>query len=274
MKRRNGRGAKGAQEGGYATNMTRQRIPTTVPQAKQVGEVRARWAWAEPSAWTDRMLTALESGVKGGLWFSLIDKVVSKRNLEAAARRVIANRGGAGVDHVNVKQFGRRLAQEIEGLHGALKDGTYRPQAIRRVHIPKPGSKETRPLGIPTVRDRVVQTALRNVLEPIFEHGFAEHSFGFRPGRGPKDALRHVAMRLRQGYRWVVDADLKSYFDTIPHAPLMERVQERVADSRVLELLTSFLNQGILDGSTETTPDGGTPQGAVITPQAMLPNLR
>jgi RNA-directed DNA polymerase len=217
------------------------------------------------------MLTALEEGVKGGVWFSLIDKVASKRNLEAAGAKVIANRGGAGVDRVSVKQFQRRLTEEVDKLHHSLKAGTYQPQAIRRVYIPKPGSSEKRPLGIPTVRDRVVQAALRNVLEPIFEQIFAEHSYGFRPQRGCKDALRRVAKLLAEGHTWAVDADLKSYFDTIPHERLMQRVREQVADSRVLRLIESFLCQAVLEELREWRPNEGTPQGAVVSP--LLANI-
>src|SRR5437870_6946748 len=162
------------------------------------------------------MLATLEKGVKGGRWFSLIDKVYSKSNLLAAYLQVAANEGAAGVDHVTIKAFGDRLDENLKGLHEALRDGTYRPQAVRRAWIPKPGSREQRPLGIPTVRDRVTQAALRNVLEPIFEREFTTHSYGFRPRRGCKDALRRVDGLLKAGYRYVVDADLKSYFDTIP----------------------------------------------------------
>ena len=183
--------------------------------ATQAGDVRLRWSWAERRVWTERMLTALEQGVKGGIWFSLIDKVFAERNL---LRRLCKSqeRGAAGVDHVTVRNSAtdrRKIAETSQ----QLRDGTYRPQAVRRVHIPKPGSNETRPLGIPTVRDRVVQAAVVNVLEPIFERDFAEHSYGFRPGRGCKDALRRVDSLLKAGYVYVVDADLKSYFDTIPH---------------------------------------------------------
>jgi RNA-directed DNA polymerase len=121
------------------------------------------------------------------------------------------------------------------------------------------------------VRDRVAQTALRNVLEPIFEQGFAEHSYGFRPGRGCKDALRRVRHLLRNGYSYVVDADLKSYFDSIPHEGLMARVEEKVSDGRVLALLGAYLNQDVLDGMERWTPEGGTPQGAVISP--LLSNI-
>jgi RNA-directed DNA polymerase len=217
------------------------------------------------------MLTALEEGVKGGVWFSLIDKVASKRNLQAAADKVIANRGGAGVDRVSVKRFQKRTVQEIDKLHASLKAGTYQPQAIRRVLIPKPGSSEQRPLGIPTVRDRVVQTALRNALEPIFERTFAKHSYGFRPRRGCKDALGRVAKLLAEGHTWVVDADLKSYFDTIAHEKLMERVREHVADSTVLGLIESFLHQAVLEELGEWRPEKGTPQGAVISP--LLANI-
>ena len=152
-----------------------------------------------------------------------------------------------------------------------LQDGSYRPQAMRRVWIPKPGSTEKRPLGIPTVRDRVVQAALRHVLEPIFERDFAEQSYGFRPDRGCKDALRRVDELLKAGYTCVVDADLKSYFDTIPHEPLMERVAEKVSDGRVLALIEAFLNQQVMDGMKSWTPEAGTPQGAVLSP--LLANI-
>jgi RNA-directed DNA polymerase len=246
--------------------------PAPVPErATQAGEVRARWAWAEPTVWTDRMLTALERGVKGGTWFSLIDKVYAPDNLRAAFARVKANHGSAGVDHVTVKRYEARLDEELDRLYGSLRDGSYRPQAIRRAWIPKPGRTEKRPLGIPTVRDRVVQTALRNVLEPIFERDFAEHSYGFRPSRGAKDALRRVDGLLRAGYTWVVDADLKSYFDTIPRDRLLTRVRSRVSDGRVLALVEAFLRQAVLDGMESWTPTAGTPQGAVISP--LLSNL-
>jgi RNA-directed DNA polymerase len=237
----------------------------------QAGEVRARWAWAEPSVWTDRMLTALEEGVKGGVWFSLIDKVYALANLWASYAKVAANGGAAGVDHVTIEDFTKRLTGNLEKLAGQLQDGTYRPQAVRRVNIPKPGTNETRPLGIPTVRDRVVQGALRHVLEPIFERVYAEHSYGFRPERGCKDALRRVDQLLKQGFRYVVDVDLKSYFDSIPHDKLLDEVRKHVADGRVLELIEAFLKAEILDGLRHWTPESGAPQGAVLSP--LLSNL-
>ena len=246
--------------------------PSPVPEgAQQDGDVLLRWSWTERTVWTERMLTTLEQGVKGGCWFRLWDKVFAPRNLAAAYAQVARNQGAAGVDHVTVKHFGERRDDELPKLSQQLQDGCYRPQAVRRVHIPKVGTNETRPLGIPTVRDRVVQAAVVNVIEPIFEREFAEHSYGFRPGRGCKDALRRVDALLRAGYVYVVDADLKSYFDTIPHDRLMTRLKERIADGPVLSLIASFLTAGILDGLSLWTPEAGAPQGAVLSP--LLSNI-
>jgi len=243
-----------------------------VPEgAKQAGDIRGRWSWVEPSAWTERMLTALEDGVKGGVWYSLIDKVASEGVLRSAYERVKRNRGAAGVDRVTVEMFEAHLEENLAKLRTRLLAGTYRPQAIRRQWIPKPGRQGKRPLGIPTVRDRVVQSALRSVLEPIFEREFAAQSYGFRPGRGCKDALRRVEELLKAGYTWVVDADLASYFDTIPREPLRERVSCRVADGRVLDLIEAFMQQEVMDGMVRWTPEQGAPQGAVISP--LLSNI-
>ena len=212
------------------------------------------------------MLTALEEGVEGGKWFRLFDKVFSERNLLASFQKVARKKGAAGVDHVTTQDFERRLPGAIQELSATLKEGTYVPQAIRRVHIPKPGTTETRPLGIPTVRDRVVQAAVVNVIEPIFERDFAEHSYGFRPGRGCKDALRRVDTMLAQGYVHVVDADLKGYFDSIPHDRLMNRLEEKIADGPTLRLIDGFLKADILDDAARWTPETGAPQGAVLSP--------
>lgn len=217
------------------------------------------------------MLTALEEGVKGGTWYSLIDKVHPEATLRAAFKEVSANKGAAGVDHVTIAQFAGDLDANLKRLSEDLRTGAYRPQAIRRHWIPKPGSQEKRPLGIPTVRDRVVQTALRSVLEPIFEKDFAAHSYGFRPGRGCKGALRRVDGLLKAGYVHVVDADLQSYFDTIPHDRLMAAVGRKVTDGRLLRLLGSFLTQRIMDDAGAWTPEEGTPQGAVVSP--LLSNI-
>jgi len=152
MKGRNGSGAKGAQGGGSVTDGPAEEKPAAVSETtKQAGEIRARWAWVEPTVWTERMLTALEKGVKGGKWFSLIDKVYALENLWAAFKTVKANQGAAGVDHQTIEMFERHLEENLEKLSRSLREGSYRPAAVRREWIPKPGSKEKRPLGIPTV---------------------------------------------------------------------------------------------------------------------------
>jgi RNA-directed DNA polymerase len=227
--------------------------------------------WANRVVWTDRMLDALQKGVRGGKWHTLNDKVCSPDNLYWASLSVLGNEGAAGVDHQSVKQFQDRELEELKRLEEELRSGKYQPRAIKRVWIPKPGSTEQRPLGIPTVRDRVVQTALLNVLEPIYDVTFAECSYGFRKGRGCHHALERVEMLLNEGCVYIVDADLKSYFDTIPKERLLNRVRERVSDTGILRLMEKFLEQGVMDGLREWTPDMGTPQGAVISP--LLANL-
>lgn len=217
------------------------------------------------------MLTALEQGVRGGKWHTLSDKVYQPMNLLLASITVLGNKGAAGVDHQTVAQFQEKHLEELRRLEADLRADTYRPQAVRRVWIPKPGSTEQRPLGIPAVRDRVVQTALLHVLEPIFDVTFAEHSYGFRHGRGCHHALERVEALLAEGYVYVVDADLKSYFDTIPKDRLLERVRETVSDNWVLRLVKMFLDQGVMDGLAEWVPETGTPQGAVISP--LLANI-
>lgn len=238
--------------------------------AERLSDAHARWAWAEPSVWTERMLDALEHGIRGDKetkWFCLTDKVFSPANLHSAYFKVAYNGGAAGVDHVDVKRFGNQLDERLERIGSQLKAGEYYPNAVRRTYIPKAGSKEMRPLGIPTVRDRVVQTAVRHVIEPIFEQTFAEGSYGFRPGRGCKDALREVDRLLKAGYVHVVDADLRKCFDRIPHDGLIERVMERVADRKVIELIRRFLKQEIMaDGAVQYPEDAGTPQGATLSP--------
>lgn len=217
------------------------------------------------------MLEALDNGVKGGKWFSLIDKVFRMDNLEAAATKVAENRGAAGVDNVSVKKFKRHQRERLEKVSQRLQADSYRPLAVKRVWIPKPGSPEKRPLGIPAVVDRVVQTSLRNVIEPLFERDFAEHSYGFRPRRGCKDALRRVDELLKSGHVWIVDADIKGYFDAIPHDRLMSLVERKISDGRILALIRSYLEQEVMDTCGTWQSPQGTPQGGVISP--LLANI-
>lgn len=217
------------------------------------------------------MLAALRDGVKGGKWHALIDKVYHQRNLYDSANKVLGKKGAAGVDHQTIDDFDEHFWQEIQRLHTQLRGDTYRPAAVRRVWIPKPGSSEKRPLGIPTIRDRVVQTALLHVIEPILDNEFHERSFGFRHGRGCHDALWRVEQLLEAGYVYVVDADLKSYFDTIPKDRLLAMVQQKISDGRVIKLIKSYLDQGIMEDMQTWTPEAGVPQGAVLSP--VLSNL-
>jgi RNA-directed DNA polymerase len=241
-------------------------------EAKQAGETWFReWSWVERSVWTERMLEALEKGVKGGVWFSLIDKVYRPKTLYQAWHKVKANKGGVGTDYQSLEGFERNLEQNLHRLQEELRTGSYQPRPIRRVYIEKPGSADKRPLGIPCVRDRVVQEALRLVVEPIFERTFHPGSYGFRPRRGCKDALREVDRLLKVGHVWIVDADIDSYFDSIPHTPLLKEVERYIGDGRVLGLLEMFLKQGIMEGLAQWSPEKGTPQGAVISP--LLANL-
>ena len=239
-----------------------------VPErAKQAEDILDRWPWVKRCVWSERMLWALEKGIKGGKWFSLIDKVWKMDNLWDGWISVMINRGSPGVDGQTVRQFNQHVQEGLERLHEELLDGSYQPQPVRRVWIPKMGSKELRPLGVPAVRDRIVESAIRNVIEPIFERIFAEHSYGFRPGRGCKDALRRVDGLLKQGKTWVVDVDLKSYFDTIPQDKLLDRMKEQIADGKLLELLEKYLKAGVLEELKGWQPtEKGTPQGAVISP--------
>jgi RNA-directed DNA polymerase len=242
-------------------------------EAKQGAETppaSRNWSWVEAGVWTERMLSALGNGVTGGKWYSLIDKVYAPATLELAWTKVEANRGAAGVDGQSVDRFAAKADAYLSELATALRAGSYRPQAVRRVEIPK-GDGRTRPLGIPTVKDRIVQQAVRLVVEPIFENAFCDGSYGFRPGRGCRDALREVERLLGEGYTHVVDADLQSYFDTIPHARLMARVEERISDGRVLDLIHAWLEADILQDLNRWTPATGTPQGAVISP--LLANI-
>ena len=251
-------------------NKQREQNPQAVPErARRGGETQP--SWVEPNAWTDSMLKALSNGVKGGKWYSLMDKLYRVKLLRSSFYKVKANNGAAGVDHVTVDHYEENLEANLEELSQDLKEGNYKPQPIKREWIPKLGRSEKRPLGIPTVRDRIVQTALKDLLEPIFEREFTDNSYGFRPNRGAKDALRELQNLLSEGYIYVVDADIRSYFDNIPHDLLMERVEKRVTDNGILSLIRSFLEVEIMEETGNWTPEGGTPQGAVISP--LLANI-
>ena len=224
-----------------------------------------------PLVWTRRMLDALSNGVKRGKWYSLHDKVYSMVNLEEACDRVISNAGKPGIDSVTVSRYDSNRRHNLKRQQSELRDETYKPQAIRRVYIPKPGTFEKRPLGIPTVRDRIIQTAVKNVIEPIFDVEFSTRSFGFRKGLGCKDALRTVTTELQDDRMFIVDVDIKSYFDEIDHDILMKLVEKKISDKKVLKLIRMFLKQGVMENMKYYDVENGSPQGGVISP--LLANI-
>ena len=238
--------------------------------SKQRSEANTLRYCAEAVVWSDRMLTALVNGVKGGKWYSLMDKVYSRSTLMCAWRKVRANKGAAGVDGMSIKRFERQAKRYINELHESLKSGTYRPQAVKRVYIDKSDGRK-RPLGIPTIKDRVVQMAIKLVIEPIFEKEFSDDSYGFRPNRSAKDALREVNHHLRSGSYWVVDADIKGYFDAIDHGMLRTMLQEHISDHSLLDLIDAYLCQNVVSDLEQWTPVKGSPQGAVLSP--LLANI-
>ena len=203
---------------------------------------------------------------------SLVDKVYRMKNLELAWEKVRQNRGAGGIDGQSIEEFEEDLVKNLAQLHEELKTGTYRPQPVRRKMIPKPGKLgKLRPLGIPTVYDRVCQQALLNRLEPIFEPVFDDASFGYRRGRSAKDALRKVWRELQEGYEWVVDADVRDFFGSVDHEKLMTLVNQRISDGRVLGIIESILKAGCYAQGKRLPTEQGTPQGGVISP--LLSNI-
>lgn len=218
------------------------------------------------------MLNRLGATQEQTVWWALWDKVCNPENLDAAILRVIVNHGGAGIDNQTTEQLARDWSGNRDQLLAELRAGKYQPLPVKRVWIDKLGSKDKRPLGVPAVRDRAVQTALRAVIEPIFEKDFSDRSYGFRPGRGCLQALERVEHLLRQGYTWIVDADLKAYFDSIPQDKLLEQVERRIADGTVLKLLRQYLEAGVMETMRDWKPTlQGTPQGSGISP--LLANI-
>ena len=256
-----------SENGGYESMSEESSVPE---EATQGSSSRPEWDWLDRSIWTERMLAALDNGVKGGKWYSLIDKVSRLATLRAGWKQVKANKGAAGIDRQSIEAFDAKAEGYLSELAEALRNGSYQAQPVRRVEIDKGGGKK-RPLGIPTVKDRIVQTAVKLVIEPIFENEFLPMSYGFRPGRGCKDALREVDGLIKEGYTHAVDADLAGYFDSIPHEKLEARLEERIGDGRLLGLLAGWLRQDVMHGLERWTPTGGTPQGAVVSP--LLANI-
>src|ERR1700687_93569 len=203
---------------------------------------------------------------------SLIDKVYQRKNLEMAWEMVKANRGSGGVNGQSLDGFAAQLEQQLDRLHGELKEDVYRPQPVRQGQIARAGKRgEFRTLGIPTIYDRVCQQALLNRLEPIFEPVFDEANFGYRRGRLTKDAMRKVWKEIQSGREWIVDADLKDFFGSVDHAKLLTVVAQRIADGRVLRLIEAMLKAGSYGEGRLFPTERGTPQGGVVSP--LLSNI-
>ncbi|OXS53619.1 group II intron reverse transcriptase/maturase [Bacillus sp. V-88] len=204
------------------------------------------------------------------IWYSLYDKVFNLGNLHSAFKQVKKNKGAPGVDKVTIQRYEMELESNLEALQLKLKEKRYRPKPVRRKYIQKDDGK-MRPLGIPTAEDRVVQAAVRNIIEPIFEEEFLPSSYGFRPGISAHMALDQVTKYLQKGYAHVVDADLQSYFDTIPHDKLLARLRMRIKDGSVLGLISEFLTSGVMEEQVYEETIEGAPQGGVLSP--LLSNI-
>jgi len=201
----------------------------------------------------------------------LMEAVVERENMQAALQRVMSNRGAAGVDGMTVEELKPYLREEWKRIKEELLAGEYRPSAVLKVEIPKADGKGVRKLGIPTVKDRLMQQALHQVLSPIFDGGFSESSYGFRPGRSAQDAVRQARAYVSDGRRWVVDIDLEKFFDRVNHDIMMSRLARRIKDKRILRLIRRYLQAGMMEGGLETQRREGTPQGGPLSP--LLSNI-
>jgi len=200
----------------------------------------------------------------------LMEEVCGRENCRQALQRVKANKGSAGVDGMTVQQLPEYLKQHWPSIRGQLLSGTYKPQPVKRVEIPKPDGG-VRKLGIPTVLDRFIQQAVMQVLQGRWDPTFSNHSYGFRPGRSAHQAVEQAQQYIAEGYRWCVDLDLEKFFDRVSHDKLMARIETRVSDQRLLKLIRTFLKAGVMEGGLVSPVDEGTPQGGPLSP--LLSNI-
>ena len=201
----------------------------------------------------------------------MMEAVVERENMTAALQRVKSNKGSAGVDGVTVEELDEFLREHWPRIRAELLEDRYKPSPVLRVEIPKPGGKGMRQLGIPTVLDRLIQQAVHQVMQPVFEPHFSESSYGFRPGRSAHDAVRQAREHVESGRRWVVDMDIEKFFDRVNHDILMSRIARRVKDKRVLRLIRRYLQAGVMEGGLVSQRTLGTPQGGPLSP--LLSNI-
>jgi len=201
----------------------------------------------------------------------MMEAVVDRENMRRALKRVESNKGAAGADRMPLSELRSHLRDHWPLIKEELLSGRYKPAPVRKVEIPKPGGKGMRQLGIPTVTDRLIQQALNQVMQPVFDPDFSEHSYGFRPGRSAQEAVRQAQAYMAEGRRWVVDMDLEKFFDLVNHDILMSRVARKIKDKRVLKLIRRYLQAGMLDGGLAVQRKKGTPQGGPLSP--LLSNI-
>lgn len=229
----------------------------------QAGRIPARSGEAAPEGISDEARCTRHETESAGQ--ALLEQALARGNMQRAWKRVKANKGAAGVDGMDIVQTGQYLTTVWPVIREQLRAGTYRPSPVRRVGIPKPDGSE-RELGIPTVVDRLIQQALLQVLQPLIDPTFSEHSHGFRPGRRARDAVLAAQQHVQDGYRVVVDVDLEKFFDRVNHDVLMSRLRKRIGDAGVIRLIRSYLNAGIMHGGVVVERDQGTPQGGPLSP--------
>jgi RNA-directed DNA polymerase len=227
------------------------------------GRVAVRRGEASSKASSDEARSPRHETISAGQ--GLLARVLARENMQRAWKRVKANKGAAGVDGMDIAQTGRYLVTALPTIREQLMAGTYRPSPVRRVGIPKPDGSE-RELGIPTVVDRLVQQALLQVLQPLIDPTFSQHSHGFRPGRRARDAVLEAQQYVQDGYRIVVDVDLEKFFDRVNHDVLMGRLTKRIEDAGVIRLIRAYLNAGIMHGGIVSQREQGTPQGGPLSP--------
>ena len=232
-----------------------------------IGEPRGE-ASTHPRKGTESPIA--ERGTESPAEQQLMEEVCGRDNCQQALKRVKANRGSAGIDGMTVEQLPAYLTQQWPGIREQLLSGTYRPQPVRRVEIPKPDGG-VRKLGIPTVLDRFIRQAVMQVLQRRWDRTFSEHSYGFRPGRSAHQAVAQAQQYVTEGCRWVVDLDMEKFFDRVNHDKLMAKLARRIGDKRMLKLIRAFLTAGVLEGGLVMAVDEGTPQGGPLSP--LLSNI-